>query len=100
MNSQGELTMRKIIISATLIFPLLAGAAIAAPSYGKPGYDQPTYGAVAAPTYGWPGTMSEECSGAALDWGHCLYDNSLDARDDSDRAGHESGNHGGKGGHR
>ena len=94
--------MRQIIISATLIFPLLAGAAVAAPTYGKPGYNQPTYGygAVAVPTYGWPGTMLGECSGDTWGWGHCLYDNSLDNRADNDRPGHESGNHGGKGGHR
>jgi hypothetical protein len=83
--------MRKIIVLATLIFPLLAGGALAAPTYGMPGYSPPSYGplagpsygalagpnygALAGPDYGWRGTMPAECMGTSPDWGHCLYDN-------------------------
>ena len=81
--------MYKIIVSATLIFPLLAGSALAAPTYGMPGYRT-----FAEPDYSWQGTMPEECFGTTPYWGHCLNDND---RQDHTKTG-TAGN-GGKGMH-
>ena len=94
--------MYKIVVSATLIFPLLAGGALAAPTYGMPGYGPPSYRplpapsyrALAEPGYSWQGTMPEECFGTTPDWGHCLNDNDRQDRTKTGTAGN-----GGKGMH-